>query len=92
MRILVWNIRGIGGGYKNSAFQKLVKEKRPNFFGMIETKHSTINKKWIKGWWEGIDVEWSHVTIAEGSEGLLCSWKGKLLMELKFLRVVDGFV
>ena len=48
MKILVWNVRGMGGGQKTTVISKLIKEKNLDFFGVVETKHSNFHERKIK--------------------------------------------
>ena len=55
----MWNVRGVGGGCKNLTFQKLMREKKQDFFGLVETKHTSIKERRGKGWWDGVEIN-SH--------------------------------
>ena len=68
MKLLVWNIRGIGGRGKDAALRKVTGEKKPSFLVLVETKHSQVNKRKIGSWWSG---KWSHVSVVEDSGGLI---------------------
>ena len=56
MRQKAWNVKAIGRGHKTAAISKLIKEKNPNFFGAVEAKHSDIEERKIKLWWNDVDV------------------------------------
>ena len=75
MKILMWNIGGLGDGHKSAAIPKLLKEKSPDFAGLVETRHATLDERKIISWWNGEQVEWYHVEAIKGRGDLICCWK-----------------
>ena len=43
MKILSWNVRGLGGFVKRTEVRKLLSEKNPFIVCLLETKMSVIN-------------------------------------------------
>ena len=48
MKILCWNVRGIGGGGTVRHVAKLIREHRVGFVGIIETKKETIDQSLVR--------------------------------------------
>ena len=79
MKILCWNIRGIGGGGKVRQMSKMIREERLGFVGVIETKKESIDHSMVKRIWGLNDCDWSSVDAQGASGGILCIWERSFL-------------
>ena len=51
MKLVAWNVRGLGGASKVSMLQKLVRENQVTFIGIIETKKSSFDRNQAARLW-----------------------------------------
>ena len=79
MRILCWNIRGIGGGCKIGAVRKMICQNKVGFMGLVETKKARSSVQEICRLWGSDDVKWEEVEAQGRSGGIICMWDGNFL-------------
>jgi len=75
MKIVVWNIRGLGSSSKKRMVRSLIGKEGISIIGMVESKHKEITVQDINSCWGNYDVNWLQVSAEEGgSGGLILSW------------------
>lgn len=74
MKILSWNIRGIGNEKKQLKIKKFVKNQCPDVVFLQETKAQLIDKPMIKSLWSSKDIGWSSLDSIGKAGGLLITW------------------
>ena len=71
MRILSYNVRGLGGFEKRSEVKKLVSDKKPFVLCLQETKLCTVDDMLVKAIWEIPSTSYSFQPSVGASGGLL---------------------
>ena len=74
MRLLTWNVRGLGAEGKKGMIKTIIKEESIDMVGLVETKHKDISEWDIRKCWGHNGAEYMHVTVVKDSGGLLLSW------------------
>ena len=97
MKIISWNMRGIGGANKSGCIRKWVRHLNVDFLGLIETKSGGFSDQFVTNLWGSDDVKWAEVGAVERSGGILCMWDSNFLTEENIIRgdrwvCVCGFV
>jgi len=77
MKIISWNVRGLGGFEKRREVCNLVREKKPLILCIQETKLVSIDVQLSQSLWGGVDVEFSFKPSIGASGGLLSLWDSK---------------
>jgi len=77
MKIISWNVRGLGGFEKRREVCNLVREKKPLILCIQETKLVSIDVQSSRSLWGGVDVEFSFQPSIGASSGLLTLWNSK---------------
>ncbi|GKV26308.1 hypothetical protein SLEP1_g35639 [Rubroshorea leprosula] len=72
--IISFNVRGLGGTVKRKEVGKLVREERPEFLFLQETKLEKIDVGICKLLWYSDEFEWVAKASSGASGGLLCLW------------------
>lgn len=74
MKILTWNVRGIGRSEKKGKIKKMMKERNVDIVLLQETKKAGILEQEVREMWRRDSMEFMAVG-SEGSAGrLLCIW------------------
>jgi exonuclease III len=74
MKILTYNVRGLGGGEKKAEVRRLVYEKKPLVLCIQETKLESMNEHLVKSLWgEGVH-NYSYQPSIGASGGLVTVW------------------
>jgi exonuclease III len=60
MKVLSYNVRGLGGGEKRAEVRRLIGEKHPMVVCIQETKLSVVNAQVIKAVWGDISCGYSN--------------------------------
>lgn len=70
MKIISWNIKGVGGYKKNSSIKETFRKYNPDIVMLQETKKMETNHNCLASFWGNRRIDWisSH---AEGSAGPL---------------------
>ncbi|KAK9269539.1 hypothetical protein L1049_001315 [Liquidambar formosana] len=74
LKILSWNIRGLGSTIKRKAIRRIISEKRISVICIQETKLEVIDQRCVNQIWGGsnnVGVEWAK---ASGMARGLCIW------------------
>lgn len=74
MKILSWNVRGLGGFAKRPEVRKLVSEKGPSIVCLQETKLSVIDDALSVSLWGSPSHSYSFRPAMGASRGLLILW------------------
>lgn len=77
MKIISWNVRGLGGFEKIKEACKLVREKCPYILCIQETKLSVISEAVCKSIWNDANVDFSFYPSNGASGGLITLWDCK---------------
>ncbi|XP_028109972.1 uncharacterized protein LOC114308561 [Camellia sinensis] len=74
MKILSWNVRGLGNAGKRSRIKDLLRMKRVDMVLLQETKRSSIDDNVIRSLWPSDLVEFMVVDAIGTAGGILCIW------------------
>lgn len=74
MKLLSWNVRGLGGPEKRKEVRSIVKEKRPLIMCLQETKLQVCDTRLSSAVWEGQQCAFSFRPSVGASGGLLSIW------------------
>jgi exonuclease III len=74
MKLVSWNVRGLGGFEKRKELRSLVKEKRPLILCMQETKLQLCDTRLCSAVWDGQQANFSFRPSQGASGGLLTIW------------------
>lgn len=78
MRIISWNIRGMGNTVKKRFLCKLIKERGPDIVMVQESKIERFEKSVIQRLWGNADVEFAESGSDGSSGGILTMWKANV--------------
>jgi len=105
MKIISWNIRGLGSFEKKREVRNLVREKNPFILCIQETKLSVFDSIVYKSMWGGENVDFSFQPSVGASRGLVTMWDVSevkvwstmsfdhvLVISGRFLKTGHGFV
>lgn len=74
MKIISWNIRGMGSSVKKRFLAKLIKERRPDMCMIQETKLERVDKGMVQRVWGDFDVDFADSGAVGASGGILIMW------------------
>lgn len=74
MRILSWNVRGLGKKEKKGKFKQLVIQRKIDILLIQETKQRTVSRNFISSIWGGSDFKFVEVEVEGSAGGLLIIW------------------
>lgn len=74
MKIITWNVRGLGGFQKRREVSNLVREKNLFILCLQESKLSVVNDIVCKGLWNDNHVDFSFQPSSGASGGLITQW------------------
>lgn len=86
MKILSYNIRGLGGAGKKRHIRDLVMKERVDFLVIQETKMGVISRKICSSLWGSEEFNWVAKDSMGMSGGLLCIWNSKMLNKIKVIK------
>ncbi|KAH7864902.1 hypothetical protein Vadar_031844 [Vaccinium darrowii] len=78
MKIISWNIRGLGSSVKKRFLSKLIKEREPDIVMIQETKLETIERKTAQKLWGSTEVGFTESGAIGASGGILILWNKEL--------------
>ncbi|GLT62037.1 hypothetical protein SLA2020_347040 [Shorea laevis] len=91
MKIVSFNVRGLGGVLKRMEVGKLVRVERPDFLFLQETKLEVVDNGLCRLLWVSDKFEWAMKESVGAAGGLLCLWD-----KLKFVKdrvfTGDGYI
>lgn len=74
MKILSWNVRGIGSAQKRAITKGVITAVSPNFVILTETKLVLVDKKIIKSLWSSISINGAHTLSTGTFGGIIIMW------------------
>jgi len=74
MRLISWNVRGLGGPEKRKEVRSLVKDKRPLILCLQETKLQICDDRVCSSVWDNLSGAFSFRPFVGASGGLLTVW------------------
>jgi exonuclease III len=74
MKIISWNVRGLGGFEKRREVSQMVKEKNPFILCLQESKLSVVNDLVCQAIWNDINVGFSYRPSVGASGGIITLW------------------
>lgn len=74
MKMLSWNIRGLGRSEKSCKIKNVVKDRQIDILLIQQTKRSNIQARDAKSIWPWDNMEFLAVDAEGNSGGLLCVW------------------
>ena len=89
MKIISWNVRGLGSKTKRGVIKDLVKKENPDIIVFQETKKETIDWKVIAGIWGVRFKEWVWLPAIGRSGGILIAWDVRAVTKIE--SVVGSF-
>lgn len=84
MKIISWNIRGLGSSVKKRFISKLIKERAPEVLLIQETKVDKFEIDSIRRMWGKVEVDFAEVGAEGASGGLLTMWNKEALKPILF--------
>ena len=75
MKLLSWNVRGLGNSVKRRWVKLLLKDRKIDFVFFQETKKSEVTPDFVKSLWPVDEMEFMVVNSEGRAGGLLCIWK-----------------
>ncbi|XP_028110763.1 uncharacterized protein LOC114309252 [Camellia sinensis] len=75
MKLLSWNVRGLGKSVKRRRVKLLLKDRKIDFVFFQETKKSEVTPDFVKSLWPVDEMEFMAVDSEGRAGGLLCIWK-----------------
>lgn len=87
MKIISYNVRGLGGGEKRVEVRKLVIEKHPWVLCIQESKLSTANDLVVKSFWGDILFGYSFQQSVGASGGLITVWNSSRVVVFPSMRL-----
>ena len=77
MKMLSWNIRGLGRREKRNRLRKLIRDNEIDVVLIQETKKEVISKEIVRSVWPDMEFDYLEVGARGYSGGLLCIWNEK---------------
>jgi exonuclease III len=74
MKIVSYNIRGLGGGVKRKAIKKIIREEGVDMLCVQETKVVVVDFSFCSSLWGADDIDWVSKPSVGNSGGLLICW------------------
>ena len=88
MKIMTYNIRGLGGRIKRKVVKQLVKEKEVEMLCIQESKLEIVDLRICKQVWGDSEVEWKVIPALNSAGGIITMWnKGDFSVTEEFLGV-----
>ncbi|KAL6288610.1 hypothetical protein ACE6H2_006120 [Prunus campanulata] len=79
MKIVSWNIRGLGSRSKRLLIKEQLRRLKPDIVILVETKKETINKKLVASVWGSRFKEWVFSPSTGRSGGIVLMWNTHLV-------------
>ncbi|GLU11953.1 hypothetical protein SLE2022_286700 [Rubroshorea leprosula] len=91
MKVIPFNICGLGNSVKRKDLRKIVSGEHVNFLMIQETKLETIDENLCRSIWGQEGFEWYAKSADGRSGGLLCIWDSYLFKKIDLIER-DGFI
>lgn len=75
MKLISWNVRGLGSTLKRNAVRKLVRQERVDLLMLQETKLEEVNNSLFKQLWGQEVCEGQWVASSGRSGGIIMLWR-----------------
>lgn len=85
MKIMAWNVRGLGSARKRILIKETIKKARIDIVMIQETKLKVINQKWVRSIWSSWNKNWAYLPSFGASGGQLIIWKDEIFEHLDIL-------
>ncbi|GLT87102.1 hypothetical protein SLE2022_052020 [Rubroshorea leprosula] len=82
MKVLSFNVRGLGNMVKRRELDRLVRVEKPNLLFLQETKLEGVEEGLCKKLWYSDDFDWNMKSSVGASRGLICMWDKSLFVKL----------
>lgn len=79
MKILSWNVRGLGGPERRLLIKEMVKKNKAQVAMLQESKISSMTEEIIKEVWGRRHVKWICIDADGVAGGILILWDGRLI-------------
>ncbi|GLT90131.1 hypothetical protein SLE2022_080800 [Rubroshorea leprosula] len=83
MKLVSFNVRGLGSVLKRKEVGKLVRIEQPDFLFLQETKLETGDDDLCRTMWNSNEIDWVMKESIGASGGLLCIWNKKNFAKTK---------
>lgn len=80
MKIMSWNVRGLGKREKRGKLKKLVRDRKIDILFLQETKLKSVNKFLIDTFWGHCDYDFMAMDAMESAGGILCIWNSDVFV------------
>ncbi|GLT55434.1 hypothetical protein SLA2020_285550 [Shorea laevis] len=85
MKIVSFNVRGLGGALKKKEVGKLMRMERPDLLFLQETKLEIVDNGMCRCLWHSDGFEWAMKESVGAAGGLLCIWDNlKFVKDMEF--------
>ena len=74
MKIITYNIRGLGRGVKWAAIRRMIRKERADMLCLQETKKEHLDNYICHALWGDTNVKWKMQPVISRAGGLLCLW------------------
>lgn len=78
MKVMSWNVRGLGRKEKRGKIKKLVFDRKVELLMMQETKRRSMNDCFVRSLWPLENFEFMVVDSDGSAGGLICVWNPKV--------------
>lgn len=78
MKIVTWNVQGLGNLKKNTTIEATFHKFGPDIMRIQETKKEFVDSKLIRSLWGIYSCEWTFIPSISAVGGLLIAWKPDL--------------
>ena len=91
MKIISYNVRGLGRGVKWGAIRRMIKQEVVDLICLQETKKELVDKPMCQALWGNVDVNWEMLPATNSAGGILCLWSDKSF-RLQRKIIGNGFI
>lgn len=74
MKIITYNIKGLGRGLKWASIRKMVKKEQVDMLCIQKTKKEVIDKALCQALWDNFEIRWEMQPTINNAGGILCLW------------------
>ena len=71
MKIISYNVRGLGRGVKWGAIRRMIKKETVDFICLQETKKDLVDSPMCQALWGNVDVRWEMLPAINSAGGIL---------------------
>ena len=77
MKIISWNIRGLGSRTKRRVVKDFLRLQNPDVVMFQETKREVCDRRFVGSVWSVRNKEWAILLACRASGGILIIWDSK---------------